>query len=99
MYGSVGSKQESHVAFLEQEWSPETGSNNCVGFVGPDVLSKYGAGWKEPVGRIVWAGSDSSDVWMGYIDGAVRAGWKAAETVGSKLSPAAGRASDDATIE
>ncbi|MGW4088853.1 FAD-dependent oxidoreductase [Nocardia sp. NPDC004750] len=35
----------------------------------------------EPVGRIHWAGAETSDVWNGYMDGAVRSGYRAAAEV------------------
>jgi monoamine oxidase len=31
----------------------------------------------KPEDRIYWAGTEASDVWFGYIEGAVRAGEKA----------------------
>jgi hypothetical protein len=41
----------------------------------------YGAALRAPVGRIHWAGTESSTVWMGYMDGAVRSGERAAQEV------------------
>ena len=34
-----------------------------------------------PVGRIHWAGAETSDVWNGYMDGAVRSGYRAAAAI------------------
>ena len=35
----------------------------------------------DPVGRIHWAGTESSPVWSGYIEGAIRSGERAAAEV------------------
>jgi monoamine oxidase len=45
------------------------------------VLTTYGAALREPVGRIHWAGTETSTYWNGYMDGAVRAGERAAREV------------------
>ena len=36
---------------------------------------------REPVGRIHWAGTETSTFWNGYMDGAVRSGERAANEV------------------
>jgi monoamine oxidase len=33
------------------------------------------------VGRIHWAGAETSPVWNGYMDGAIRSGRRAAEEI------------------
>ena len=43
------------------------------------------AALREPVGRIHWAGAETSDVWNGYLDGAVRSGERAAQEVAAAL--------------
>lgn len=35
----------------------------------------------QPTGSIHWAGTETSDVWYGYIEGAVRAGERAANEI------------------
>eukprot|EP01006_Ploeotia_vitrea_P024668 TRINITY_DN57484_c0_g1_i1.p1 TRINITY_DN57484_c0_g1~~TRINITY_DN57484_c0_g1_i1.p1 ORF type:complete len:620 (+),score=72.51 TRINITY_DN57484_c0_g1_i1:78-1937(+) len=68
--------------YIEQYWGPEVGTWNCIGFTPPGVLTEFGPeGWRQPAGHahnIHFAGSDTSAVWFGYIDGAVRAGNRAA---------------------
>ena len=46
--------------------------------VPPGVLTDYGHTLRAPVGRIHWAGAETSDYWNGYMDGAVRSGERAA---------------------
>jgi monoamine oxidase len=36
---------------------------------------------REPVGRVHWAGTETSDVWCGYMDGAVRSGERVAAEI------------------
>ncbi|HEY8637717.1 MAG TPA: FAD-dependent oxidoreductase, partial [Solirubrobacteraceae bacterium] len=33
---------------------------------------------RAPVGRIKWAGTETADYWVGYMDGALRSGERAA---------------------
>lgn len=36
-------------------------------------------GWRQPVDRLHWAGTETATAWHGYIDGAIRSGRRAAE--------------------
>jgi monoamine oxidase len=51
----------------------------------PGALVAYGARLREPVGRIHWAGTETSGYWNGYMDGAVRSGERAAAEVLAEL--------------
>ena len=64
-------------SFLNEEWS-----RGCyAGVMGPGVWTTLGHVLREPVGRIHWAGTETSDVWNGYIDGAVRSGERVANEI------------------
>ena len=66
--------------YLEQAWAEEEWSRGGpVCSPSPGALSAYGAALNRPAGRIHWAGAETSDVWRGYMDGAVRSGERAAE--------------------
>ncbi len=68
--------------YVEMNWSSEPWTRGCyVGFTAPGVLLDYGPAIRAPVGRIHWAGSETSDYWNGYMDGAVRSGERAAREV------------------
>ena len=72
--------------YLEKDWTTETWTRGCpVGHFAPGVLSKHGAQLRAAHGRIHFAGTETSDYWLGYMDGAVRAGERAAHEVHSKL--------------
>ena len=49
------------------------------------ALLAYGPWLRQPVGRIHWAGTETSDYWNGYMDGAVRSGERAAREALSGL--------------
>jgi monoamine oxidase len=65
--------------FLEKDWGTETWTRGCpVGHFAPGVLARDGAWLRRRVGRIHFAGTETADYWLGYMDGAVRAGERAA---------------------
>ena len=72
--------------FIEQDWAREryTGGGP-VCFMGPGVQTGFGAAIREPVGSIHWAGTETAEVWSGYMDGAVRSGERAAAEVLERL--------------
>jgi monoamine oxidase len=53
------------------------------------LLTKFGTALREPIGQLHWAGTETSPVWCGYMDGAVRSGERAAMEVSAALGLAA----------
>ena len=51
----------------------------------PGVLTAFGPALRASVGRIHWAGTETAEAWVGYIDGAIRSGERAAKEVGALL--------------
>jgi monoamine oxidase len=71
---------------IEQNWSDEQWTRGCyAGYMPPGVWSEYGAALRAPVGRVHWAGTETSEVFNGYMDGAVRSGERAAREVAGRL--------------
>ncbi|HEX2015820.1 MAG TPA: flavin monoamine oxidase family protein [Solirubrobacteraceae bacterium] len=65
--------------YFEMNWTSEQWTRGCpVGFAPPGTLLRYGSALRPPVGRIHWAGTETSPYWNGYMDGAVRSGERAA---------------------
>ena len=65
---------------LEFNWATEVWNRGCpVAVLGPGTLIDFGAALRAPVGRIHWAGTETSTYWNGYMDGAVRSGERAAQ--------------------
>jgi len=81
-----GAKAASPADFLELDWQEERWSGGCYGTLfGPNVWTRYGHALTTPAGPIHWAGTETSPVWCGYMDGAVRSGEKAGATVLAEL--------------
>lgn len=81
-----GEQAANPLAYLEQDWNREEftrggygGGFGCGGWL------DFGRALVEPVGRIHWAGTETSPVWNGYMDGAVRSGERAAAEVLARL--------------
>jgi monoamine oxidase len=65
--------------YFESDWAAERWSRGGpVGIAQPGMLLAFGPALREPVGRIHWAGTETSGYWVGYMDGAVRSGKRAA---------------------
>jgi monoamine oxidase len=77
-----GKQAASPRDYVEMNWSLEPWTRGCyVGYTPPGVLLDYGPAIRAAVGPIHWAGSETSDYWNGYMDGAVRSGERAAAEV------------------
>ena len=75
-------RAKSPSAYIEKDWSAEPYSRGCyAGVLGPGAWTSYGRALREPVGRVHWAGTETATRWMGYFDGAIQAGRRAAEEV------------------
>jgi len=60
--------------YFELDWAQERWTRGChVSHLAPGVMTSYGHVIREPFGRIHWATTESSPIWNGNIDGAVRA--------------------------
>lgn len=71
---------------IEHNWSEELWTRGCyAGYFPPGVWSSYGQALRTPVGRIHWAGTETAEVFNGYMDGAVRSGERAAAEVAREL--------------
>ena len=44
----------------------------------PGFWTRYGDALHPPVGKLIWSGTETADIWAGYMDGGVRAGHRAA---------------------
>ena len=68
--------------YYEKLWTNELWIHGCVNLTAPGVLTRYTDAARAPVGNVHWAGSDTSiDNHPSYMDGAVRAGERAAREI------------------
>ena len=81
-----GDQAKAPTKFVESAWRAEKWSRGCpVAIPGPGVLLAHGPALRKPVGRVHWAGTETSTYWNGYLDGAVRSGERAAAEVLERL--------------
>ncbi|WP_374024849.1 flavin monoamine oxidase family protein [Mycobacterium sp. HNNTM2301] len=77
-----GEKARSPREYHEQNWTIEQYSGGgMIGHAPTGVLTEFGYTLREPCGRIHWAGTESSAIMCGWIDGAIRSGERAAAEV------------------
>ncbi|KAJ4295041.1 hypothetical protein N0V90_007049 [Kalmusia sp. IMI 367209] len=77
-----GPKAADVTDFVIQRWGIEDHLWGGPTAVAPkDVFAKYGAALREPVGGIHFAGTETSDYWPGYMDGAIRSGQRVAQEI------------------
>lgn len=82
-----GKQAATPVEYIEQTWSNERWSAGCyAGNMTPGTMTGYGEVLREPVGRIHWAGAETAIRWVGYMDGAIRSGERAAGEVSGRLA-------------
>jgi monoamine oxidase len=85
-----GEKASAPVEYHEQNWTIERYSGGgMISHTPTGVLTEFGPALRAPCGRIHWAGTESSAVMCGWIDGAIRSGERAASEVMAAESTAA----------
>jgi len=74
------------IEYTEHDWTLErwTGGGP-IALPRPGVITSHGSEIRRPFGRVHWAGTETSTYWSGFMDGAVRAGERAAREVLDKL--------------
>jgi monoamine oxidase len=77
-----GAKANAPMEFHEQNWTTERYSGGgMISHAPTGVLTEFGYTLRDPCGRVHWAGTESSAVMCGWIDGAIRSGERAAAEV------------------
>jgi monoamine oxidase len=78
----VGPQALNPVDYVEHDWTRERWSlGGPVAIAGVGTVYGYGSCIRQPFGRVHWAGTETATYWSGYMDGAVRAGERAAAEV------------------
>jgi monoamine oxidase len=81
-----GSEARSPRLFFETNWRVSPWSRGGpVALFGTGALNSLGPALRKPVGKVHWAGTETSDFWMGYMDGAVRSGERVARELLAEL--------------
>jgi monoamine oxidase len=77
-----GDKARTPLEYHEQNWTTDRYSGGgMISHAPTGVLTEFGYTLREPCGRIHWAGTESSTIMCGWVDGAIRSGERAATEV------------------
>lgn len=78
-----GEKASNPMQYLDYTMTDETWSGGCYAGIYPlGAWTNFQNVYAKTEGNIIWAGTESSDVWYGYIEGAVRAGERSVGELG-----------------
>ena len=82
----VGPEALSPIEYTEHDWTKERWTRGApVPIMAPGTMTAFGSAIRTPFRRVHWAGTETSTYWTGYMDGAVRAGKRAATEVLERL--------------
>ncbi|WP_037499635.1 flavin monoamine oxidase family protein [Solirubrobacter soli] len=77
-----GPRAAEPVEYVERSWAEEVYTRGCyAGYLTPGTWTSLGFALREPCGRIHWAGTETAEVWNGYMDGAISSGERAARAI------------------
>ena len=81
-----GERARRPIAYFDLAWAQETYTRGAYGsYNPPGVLTSLGDAAVAPLGRLHFAGADTSPLWPGYMDGAIRSGERAAREALARL--------------
>lgn len=82
-----GKEAAQPIYYTDHCWADEAWSKGCyAGLYPTGAWTNFQNELARPTGSIFWAGTETSEVWYGYIEGAVRAGERAAQEVLNSLN-------------
>ncbi|WP_121257859.1 flavin monoamine oxidase family protein [Nocardioides ferulae] len=86
-FAALFGEQALHpIEYTEQDWTKERWTRGGpTAMHAPGTLASLGSAIRQPFGRVHWAGTETATYWSGYMDGAVRAGQRAAVEVLERL--------------
>lgn len=75
---ALGDEALQPLQFHDQDWGREQWIFSCVSAIPPGFWTRHGKALRPPVGGLIWSGTETAEIWAGYMDGAVRSGHNAA---------------------
>ncbi|TPG76407.1 flavin monoamine oxidase family protein [Pseudomonas arsenicoxydans] len=75
---ALGDHARHCTQFYDHDWGQDPWTISCVSAIAPGFWTRYGAALHPAVGKLIWSGTETADIWAGYMDGAVRSGHRAA---------------------
>lgn len=76
-----GERARTPEATVEASWPGVPYMSGCVNPTAPGVLTAVGTALRKPSGPIHWAGTETGRRWIGWMEGAIEAGHRAADEV------------------
>jgi monoamine oxidase len=84
---AYGPRASQVADFVDYVWRDEEFSAGCYsGYARPGYWTGVGREMPAPVGRLFWAGTENPGEWMSTIDGAIAAGYRAADQAAASVS-------------
>lgn len=69
----------SPVDYHDHDWGQaDPWTITCVSAIPPGFWSAHGEALRPPCGNLIWSGTETANIWAGYMDGAVRSGHQGA---------------------
>ena len=80
---ALGPASEQSIGYVDRDWSQEEWTRGCDWRpLPPGVWTQLGQSLREPIGqKSHWAGTEDPERWMGYVNGAIESGIRAAVEV------------------
>lgn len=76
---ALGDKALKPVQYHDLDWGKaDPWSMSCINPMPAGFWTKWGQYLHPSVGRLIWSGTETADIWAGAMDGAVRSGHRAA---------------------
>lgn len=73
--------------YAEKDWLTDEWARGCyVGVMPPGLLTELGTALRRPVDGLHWAGTETSERFCGYIEGAILSGQRAANEIAQALN-------------
>jgi monoamine oxidase len=70
-----GSEALQPLLYTDKGWVEEEWTGGCyTAIMGPHTLTSLGSELRKPIGPIHFAGTETAEIWNGYMEGAIRSG-------------------------
>ncbi|MBQ0797396.1 FAD-dependent oxidoreductase [Zhongshania sp.] len=75
---ALGEEALHPIQYHDHDWGQDPWILSCVSAIPPGFWTQHGEALHPSVGRLIWSGTETAEIWAGYMDGAVRSGHRAA---------------------
>ena len=76
---ALGDQALTPTSYHDHDWGrADPWTITCVSAIPPGFWTKHGEALRPACGRLIWSGTETAEIWAGYMDGAVRSGRHAA---------------------